>query len=88
MPLEFRELTCLLTAVVATVGPAQVFYPVEKSRVAKLPWFPSSSKRFRRSLAPAIGEAQRAPFGLTQVPDTKISPACAYSAAAMKALSP
>ncbi|CAM9163702.1 unnamed protein product [Pylaiella littoralis] len=45
----------------------QVFYPVEKSCVAKLPWFPSSIRRFRRSLAPATGEAQRAPFGLTQM---------------------
>ncbi|CAB1111999.1 unnamed protein product [Ectocarpus sp. CCAP 1310/34] len=46
---------------------AQVFYPVERSCVAKLPWFPSSIKRFRRSLCPATGEANRWPFGLTQM---------------------
>ncbi|CAM9231779.1 unnamed protein product [Ectocarpus sp. 13 AM-2016] len=46
---------------------AQVFYPVEKSCLAKLPWFPSSIKRFRRSLCPATGEANRWPFGLTQM---------------------
>ncbi|CAM9150551.1 unnamed protein product [Scytosiphon promiscuus] len=46
---------------------AQVFYPVEKSRVAKLPWFPSRIARFRRSLSPATAEAARTPFGLTQM---------------------
>lgn len=45
----------------------QVFYPVEKSCVAKLPWFPSTLGRFRKSLAPAWGGARRVPFGLTQV---------------------
>ncbi len=45
----------------------QVFYPVEKSCADKLPWFPSSVGRFRRSLAPATRESVRAPFGLTQV---------------------
>lgn len=47
--------------------PAQVFYPVEKSCVEKLPWFPSSIEHFRRSLVPAIAEARRAPFTLTLV---------------------
>eukprot|EP00904_Undaria_pinnatifida_P013309 jgi/Undpi1/9108/HiC_scaffold_26.g11566.m1 len=45
---------------------AQVFYPVEKTCTAKLPWFPSTIKRFRRSLVPAWGDAKRLPFGLTQ----------------------
>eukprot|EP00903_Cladosiphon_okamuranus_P017572 g16185.t1 len=44
---------------------AQVFYPVEKSCVDKLPWFPSSIEHFRRSLSPAIGEARRSPFSLS-----------------------
>lgn len=46
---------------------AQVFYPVEKSRVAKLPWFPYTLRHFRRSLVPTWGSARHMPFGLTQV---------------------
>ncbi|CAM9464950.1 unnamed protein product [Hapterophycus canaliculatus] len=46
---------------------ALVFYPVEKSCVARLPWFPSTVARFRRSLSPITAEAGRAPFGLTQM---------------------
>lgn len=39
--------------------------------MAKLPWFPSSIKQFRRSLCPATREASRWPFGLTQVSTLK-----------------
>lgn len=56
-----------LVLTVCTAAPAQVFYPVDKSCVEKLPWFPSSIEHFRRSLAPATGEARRTPFGLTLV---------------------
>ncbi|CAM9457447.1 unnamed protein product [Ascophyllum nodosum] len=44
----------------------QVFYPVEESCIRKLPWFPSTIDRFRKSLVPGWGGARRLPFGLTQ----------------------